>query len=157
MSQRAASVVESSIHAHSRSVRDRIIGALLVFFAAVIYFAFTTASTPSTISTFIMAPGGATRGVMDDLALPSRAILIGITVVLALLGLWLLTFGSKGRSNAFLVAGGVGLILAFLVYVSFDKRLNFASLFNSALTMSVPIALGALSGILRSEEHTSEL
>lgn len=148
MSQHAASVVESSIHEHSRSVRDRIIGVLLIFFAAVIYFAFTTASTPSTISTFIMAPGGATRGVMDDWSFPSRAVLIGITVVLALLGLWLLAFGSKGRSNVFLVAGGVGLVLAFLIYVSFDKRLNFASLFNSALTMSVPIALGALSGIL---------
>ena len=95
MSQHAASVVESSIHEHSRSVRDRIIGVLLIFFAAVIYFAFTTASTPSTISTFIMAPGGATRGVMDDWSFPSRAVLIGITVVFALFGDWVLGVGSK--------------------------------------------------------------
>lgn len=147
MSLRSVSV-ESSIHERSLSLRDRVIGVILALFALIVYFFLARAATSETVSTFIMTPGGVTRGLMANLVMPSRLVLIVLSVVLLLMALILLFVGSKGHSNAFLAVGSVWLVFAFLVYVSFDKRLNFASLFNSALTMSVPIALGALSGII---------
>lgn len=140
--------VESSIHERTLKVRDRVIGGVLIFFALLIHLAFTSAATMETKSTFIMTPGGVVRGVMGDVVLPSRIILTVVSILLAISGAALLTVGSKGRSGLFLMIGGAGLVFSFLIFVSFDKRINFASLFNSALTMSVPISLGALSGIL---------
>lgn len=140
--------VESSIHARTLKVRDRVIGGVLIFFALLIYLAFAAAAAPETTSTFIMTPGGVIRGAMGDVVLPSRVVLTVVSVFLAVLGVALFAVGSGGRSGLFLLIGGAGLVFSFLVFVSFDKRINFASLFNSALTMSVPISLGALSGIL---------
>lgn len=140
--------MEKTLQVRSALNRDRVIGLVIIAFAAIVFFLFARGVDSDTVSTFIMTPGGVTRGMAPDLTFPTRTSQIVLAGLLFLIGVYLLVFGSNGRPNLFLVLGGVGLVFGFLIYVSMGKRLNFASLFNSALTMSVPIALGALSGIL---------
>ncbi|HNY93767.1 MAG TPA: hypothetical protein PKJ88_03610, partial [Flexilinea sp.] len=53
-------------------LRDRIVGIIFVVLGLVIYLFFYKAIASGTVSTFIMTPGGITRGVVGNWIIPAR-------------------------------------------------------------------------------------
>lgn len=93
--------------------------------------------------------GLSSRGVeAPDVALPVRPSLLAIAAVLAFLGGVQLVRGF-GR-HVYLVLGAVValFVLGFLTWAARDASLSLTSMLESTLLRSVPITLGALSGVL---------
>jgi simple sugar transport system permease protein len=128
--------------------RDRITGAVIILLGLVVLFFFNSGQTSETISTFMMTPGGITRGAVGNWLLPTRLVLMAIGGILIFLGAYQFLFGMGNRVNLLLGIASLLFVASFLIYVSAGKRLNLASLFNSALLMAVPIALASFAGIL---------
>ena len=129
-------------------LRDRIVGIIFVVLGLVIYLFFYKAIASGTISTFIMTPGGITRGVVGNWIISARPVLIVLAIILIGIGIYQFIFGLGKQGNLFLALACVAFVFSFLIYVSAGKRLNLASLFSSALSMAVPITLASFSGIL---------
>jgi ABC-type uncharacterized transport system permease subunit len=85
---------------------------------------------------------------LPDLVVPSRSSAVFIAAVCAFLGGWQLSKGFGRRVT--LVLGIVALlfVLAFLIWAARDRSLSLIGMLQSTVLRSVPIAFGALSGVL---------
>ena len=128
--------------------RKLILGLISIGLGLLVILVFNRPFSSSTVSTFLMTPGGYTEGVMDDILVPARMSLWISGGIMILAGLYNLFVGFGKKETTFLILFSILFVFSFLVYVSADKRINIASLFSSALSMAVPITLGAFSGIL---------
>lgn len=128
--------------------RKLILGLISIGLGLLVILVFNRPFSSSTVSTFLMTPGGYTEGVMDDILVPARMSLWISGGIMILAGLYHLFVGFGKKETTFLILFSILFVFSFLVYVSADKRINIASLFSSALSMAVPITLGAFSGIL---------
>jgi simple sugar transport system permease protein len=128
--------------------RKLILGLISIGLGLLVILVFNRPFSSSTVSTFLMTPGGYTEGVMDDILVPARMSLWISGGIMILAGLYHLFIGFGKKETTFLILFSILFVFSFLVYVSADKRINIASLFSSALSMAVPITLGAFSGIL---------
>jgi general nucleoside transport system permease protein len=90
--------------------------------------------------------GGAIR--LPDLVVPSRVTAFVLAGVCAFLGGVQLTRGFGRRVNLVLGIVVFLLIFAFLTWAARDRSLNLLGMMQSSLLRSVPIAFGALSGVL---------
>ncbi len=118
---------------------------LLCAIAIWLFFARPTAS--DVIATFGMQAGLRETSVAP-LKLPAQATLNLFAIVCAVIGGYQLARGFKRATN-WMLALVVGLLIfGFLVWAASGRSLNLAGLLATALLDSVPITLGALSGIL---------
>lgn len=129
-------------------VRQRIIGALFLATALLIYLVFVRNLAPEKITTFGMTPGGITRGVMENWKIPSQTTEIILLVLIGLAGIYQLWRGFGKFTNW--VLGLVMLMLAFgfITYAAAGRSLNLGGMLSNAVLLAVPITLGAFSGIL---------
>jgi ABC-type uncharacterized transport system permease subunit len=129
--------------------RMRVMGIVFLLIGAAIWIMFGRTTTNSAITTFVMVPSGS-DATTANWQLPSMAVLNGLAFVCAFLGGVQLARarGFGKRTNAILAAVAGLFIFAFLVWAAADKSLNLAGLLNATLQKSVPLTLGALSGIL---------
>lgn len=128
--------------------RKLILGLISIGLGLLVILVLNRPFSSSTFSTFLMTPGGYTEGVMDDILVPVRISLWLSGGIMILAGLYHLFVGFGKKEGTFLMLFSILFAFSFMVYVSADKRINIASLFSSALSMAVPITLGAFSGIL---------
>ena len=128
--------------------RDRIVGAIIILLGLIVLFVFNKNTTSQTISTFMMTPGGVTRGAVGNWLIPTRVMLMVLAGIMIAVGLYQFFRGLGSKANLFLGIASLAFVFSFLVFVSADKRLNLASLLSSALSMAVPIALASFAGIL---------
>jgi simple sugar transport system permease protein len=99
------------------------------------------------ITTFNMSPGGSDV-LTPDLVFETLPVLNTLAFISAGLGAYQLMRGFKGKTNLVLGILAGFLMLAFLSWGAADKSLNLAGLLKVAVVRSVPLTLGALSGIL---------
>lgn len=128
---------------HSR--RNVVVGILfMVLSGLIIYMSLGTAGE---ITTFVLTSHRAGLTIASpDLVIPSDVSLWIISLVVGVIGLWILVRGSDRLSLLIaLVASAV--ILAFLVWAATGKSLNLTGMLVSSLIRATPIALAALSGI----------
>ena len=127
--------------------RQRVMGLVFLGLAAAIWLIFSQSTEAGLITTFKLAPGGVESN-LPDWQMPTLMTLNLLAIVCAFLGGVQLVRGFGRRTNLVLSIVSALFILGFLVWAAADKSMNLAGLLNTALSMSVPITLGAFSGVL---------
>lgn len=127
--------------------RQRAMGIFFLLVAVAIWIFFVRGTPGDAVTTFGMQ-SGLSRGGVAPMKLPSLVTLDIFAIVCAVIGGYQLAKGFKGVTN-WMLALVVGLLIfGFLVWAASGKSLNLAGLMAATLLNSVPITLGALSGIL---------
>ncbi len=127
--------------------RQRVMGLVFLGLAAAIWLIFSQSTEAGLITTFKLAPGGVESN-LPDWQMPTLMTLNLLAIVCAFLGGVQLVRGFGRRTNLVLSIVSASFIFGFLVWAAADKSMNLAGLLNTALSMSVPITLGAFSGVL---------
>jgi simple sugar transport system permease protein len=128
--------------------RQRVLGALYLALAFVLWFFFSRVVPADQVTTFVMTPGGLGVTPLPDWLLRTKATLTLLAVLVAALGVFQLVRGF-GRWSMLALGLAAGLfIFGFLVWAAEGKSLNLAGLLSTTLAAAVPITLGALSGVL---------
>ncbi len=127
--------------------RQRVMGILFLLTAALIWFVFAVSVPGDTVTSFGLNASRASIE-LPPLLIPARATLLAFAVVCAVAGGVQLARGFKRATNWVLTLVMGLLVLGFLIWAAAGKSLNFAGLISTALIKSVPLTLGALSGIL---------
>ena len=141
-------VVEHKIIQRTSIARRIVMGVIFLALAAVIFFVFASSTHTGQTSTFGMTPGGITQGNLPDWIIPSQFTLLLISVMVALLAAYQLFRGFGKWTNAILGVSVLLFIFAFLTYASAGQSMNLIGIFRSTILLSVPLVLGAFSGVL---------
>ena len=128
--------------------RKMVMGIVELFIAVLIFIAFIRNVASSAMTTFVMTPGGITTGTLKDWIIPTRLTLLILMLITLAIGLFQLIKGFGRATNGMVGLCGLILIFSFLTWQAADKSLNLAGMLSSAVLLSVPITLGAFSGIL---------
>jgi ABC-type uncharacterized transport system permease subunit len=129
--------------------RARVLGLFFVLVAILVALVFGLGSQSGLHSRFqLNEVRNATAFHVPDLVVPTRAGTLVIAAICAFLGGVQLTRGFGRRVNLVLGAVVFLLVFAFLTWAARDRSLNLLGMMQSSLLRSVPIAFGALSGVL---------
>lgn len=129
--------------------RARVMGVLFVAAALLIVLVFGLGVSGPAKSRFVLNQVTNPTAVrVPDLVVPSRATAFVLAFVCALLAGVQLTRGFGRRTNAVLGVVIFLVVFAFLSWADRGRSLNLLGLLQSTLLLSVPIAFGALSGVL---------
>jgi ABC-type uncharacterized transport system permease subunit len=127
--------------------RRRVLGFLFLGVAALIWLFFVRAVDPTMETTMRLYPGGS-EVVIDDWVFNTGAMLWTMAAGCAAVGAFQLVRGFGRRSGlAFGLVGGM-FVFAFLSWAASGGTLNLAGMLRIMLVRSVPLTLGALSGML---------
>jgi general nucleoside transport system permease protein len=128
--------------------RQRVIGIVELLIGLLIFLVFVRTAPGNITTTYVMTPGGIDIGVAGNWIIPTRLTLIllgGLTLLIAAIQL----IKGFGRfTNGLLGLCGLFLIFCFLTWSAGGTSLNLSGMLSSAVLLSVPITLGAFSGIL---------
>jgi simple sugar transport system permease protein len=127
--------------------RRRVLGFAFLGVAAFIWLVFLRAVDPMLDTTMRLYPGGSTV-VIDDWIFNTQAMLWIMAAGCAAVGAFQLVRGFGRRTGlAFGLVGGM-FVFAFLSWAASGGTLNLAGMLRIMVVRSVPLTLGALSGIL---------
>jgi len=127
--------------------RQRVMGIVFLVLAAGIWLLFGRATGGGVTTTFNLVPGGIDSN-LPDWKLPTLATLNVLAMISAFAGGAQLVRGFGRRTNLILAMIAGFFIFGFLTWAAAGRSLNLAGLLNTTLSKSVPITLGALSGVL---------
>jgi general nucleoside transport system permease protein len=129
------------------TTRTRIIGVVFIVLALAIALLFGVGSAGEGSATFrLNGPDQAAD--LPDLALPASGTAFFLAAVAAFIGGIQLTRGFGKRSYLALAVVIGCFVIAFLVWAAAGSSLNFFGMLQRTLVRSVPLTLGALSGVL---------
>jgi simple sugar transport system permease protein len=129
--------------------RARVLGIVIVLVGLAIALLFGSGAEGGASSRLVLNPPRAdTLFTMPDLVLPTAGTAYLLSTVCLFLGGWQLIRGFRDRIN--LVVGIVALVFVFtfLVWAAQDRSLSLLGMLQSSVLRSVPIAFGALAGVL---------
>jgi simple sugar transport system permease protein len=129
------------------STRRWTMGAVFLILGLITWFGFAQGISGGTITSFGMNAIGATN-LVGDWLVPSRLALAILAAIPALGGIYQLARGFQRWTNWVLALSVGCFIFAFLIWAAAGKSLNLASLIATTLGASVPLTLGALSGVI---------
>jgi simple sugar transport system permease protein len=115
--------------------------------AAFIWLVFLRAVDPTMDTTMRLYPGGSTV-VIDDWVFKTQTMLWILTAGCAAVGAFQLVRGFGRRTGLAFALVGIMFVFAFLSWAASGASLNLAGMLRIMLVRSVPLTLGALSGIL---------
>lgn len=144
-----STLVEPTVVRGTSIQRARVLGILFILIGVLILVAFGLGSDPGVESRLGLNPArGDTFFTLPDLVVPSASTAYVLAAVCMFLGGVQLARGFKKRIN--LVLGIVALIFVFtfLVWAAGGRSLNLLGMLQSSLLRSVPIAFGALAGVM---------
>ncbi|MCS6908473.1 MAG: ABC transporter permease [Anaerolineales bacterium] len=127
--------------------RERAMGVFFLIVAAAMWFFFLRTTEPGVMTTFGMTPGGSKVKAPDWVFETALALQVLIFLT-AFLGVYQLARGFKQYTNLVLGIVSGFFIFAFLAWGTSGVSLNLAGLLRVMVIRSVPLTLGALSGIL---------
>ncbi len=128
--------------------RKLVMGIIEILLGLFIFVVFVRTVSADVITTYVMTPGGIDIGIAGDWVLPTRLTLILLGGAALLIGAFQLIRGFGRATNGMVGLCGMFLIFGFLTWQAGDNSLNLAGMLSSAVLLSVPIALGAFSGVL---------
>jgi len=128
--------------------RRRVMGVIFLAIAALIWFLFSRGLDSELITTFKLSAGGSSRIPLPNWTFNALTMLNILATVSAALGAYQLARGFGKYTNLILGLVAASFIFGFLTWAAADKSLNLAGLLTTTLKKAVPIAFGALSGIL---------
>ena len=144
----AATVIHRRKIESTSPVRRYVMGAVFLIIAAISYLIFFRSVAADQLTTFVMTPGGITRGVVGDWVMNSRGALLVVSLVTAFAGAYQLARGFGRFTNGMLGVVMGFFVFGFLVWAASGKSLNLGGMLGNALQLSVPIVLGAFSGVI---------
>ncbi|MFP3855126.1 MAG: ABC transporter permease, partial [Anaerolineales bacterium] len=139
-------VLQRTIDTES-STRRRFMGIVFLLLGVIIYFGFSQTVEGGQVAVFGLTPGGQEM-VLPDWAVPVTGTLNSLAAVSIALGAFQLMRGFGGWTNRILALIVGIFIFGFLTWAAAGKSLNLAGLFGATLVKSVPLTLGAMSGVL---------
>ncbi len=148
MSTTSSTVIERRKIQVVSSTRKVVIGIIFLALAAVVLFVFALNITPDEQTTFGMVPGGFKEGVMGDWVVNSQIYLFIITAICAVAAGYQLWRGFGKATNWVLIGLCLLVIFGFLIFAAAGRSLNLVGVLRSTLLLSVPIIMGAFSGVL---------
>ena len=105
-------------------------------------------SATADVATFVLNDARGERFLLPDLVVPVRGTIVGLAVLIAALGLTQVARDLERRAPI-VVGLSAGLFtVALLVWAGAGASVSLVALLRGALFASVPIALGALAGVL---------
>jgi simple sugar transport system permease protein len=127
--------------------RRRVLGFIFLGLAALIWLFFLRGVDPTMDTTMRLYPGGSTVEI-DDWVFNTQSMLWAMAAGCAAVGAFQLVRGFGSRTGlAFGLVGGM-FVFAFLSWAASGGTLNLAGMLRIMLVRSVPLTLGALSGML---------
>jgi simple sugar transport system permease protein len=145
----ATSTKTKSLAQEAHATRARVMGILLLVIAAATYWLFANGVDPALISTFGLNQGAVpAEERLPDLEVPAFTSVTFFAVAAAALGGYQLARGFGRAVNAVLGLVALFFIASFLIWATRDQSINLAGMLKTAVLRSVPLTLGALSGIL---------
>lgn len=123
-------------------------GIIEILVGALIFFTFASNLAADTLTTFVMTPGGITKGAMANWVVQSQLTLYILTGLCVVIGVIQLVKGFGKLTNLLVGLVFLFLIFSFLTWQASGKSLNLAGMLSSSVLLAVPITLGAFSGIL---------
>lgn len=123
-------------------------GIIEILLGLFIFVVFVRTVSADVITTYVMTPGGIDIGTAGDWVLPTRLTLILLGGAALLIGAFQLIRGFGRATNGMVGLCGMFLIFGFLTWQAGGNSINLAGMLSSAVLLSVPIALGAFSGVL---------
>ncbi|MFN3308146.1 MAG: ABC transporter permease [Anaerolineales bacterium] len=142
-----AQTVQRNSAQYISPTRERVMGVLFLSAAVAMWFFFLRNTEPGVLTTFGMTPGGSKVAAPDWVFETSFALQVLIFFT-AFLGVYQLARGFKQRTNLVLGIVSGFFIFAFLAWGTAGVSLNLAGLLRVMVIRSVPLTLGAFSGIL---------
>src|SRR3989337_4246251 len=127
--------------------RRRAMGVIFLGIAALIWLVFIRGIDPEMTTTMRLYPGGSTV-VIEDGVFPTLDALQILAFACAVLGSYQLARGFGKRTGLALSLIGGMFVFAFLAWAASGGMLNLAGMLRIMFVHSVPLTLGALSGIL---------
>jgi general nucleoside transport system permease protein len=132
----------------NREKRRRIImGVIFLATAAFIWLVFTANLDSAAVTRFLMTPGGSTA-VAPDWVFQTSIYLNVIAGILALIGAFQIVRGFGKFTYGMLALVAILFVFSFLSWATAGGQTNLAGLLRVMVVRSVPLTLGALSGIL---------
>jgi general nucleoside transport system permease protein len=141
-------IIERKKISRTSSTRRIGMGIFFLALAALIFFLFLPSTMPDEITTYGMVPGGIKEGVMGDWVVNSQLALYITCGLIAALAVFQLVRGFGKFTNPVLALVCLLFVFAFLTDAAAGKGLNLVGVLRSTLLLSVPIILGAFSGVL---------
>lgn len=129
-------------------VRRLVMGFVFLAISLLILVLFTLKSDPALMTTFVMNPGGIERGLSPDWVLPGFSTMLILTILTFLAAVYQIFIGFKKATNIILGIVVALFIFAFLTWAAEGRSLNLGGMLSAAVLLSVPITLGAFSGVL---------
>ena len=133
--------------AEKEKTRQRIMGIIFLAIGAFIGFVLTTTTTPGMKTLFVMTPGGS-KVISPDIQFNTLTMLIVLAALCGAAGIFQLLKGFGKYTNVALVVIGIMLTISFLAWSASGSSINVGGMLKIMIVRSVPIVLGALSGIL---------
>lgn len=127
--------------------RRMIMGFIFLLIGFFIFELFSRTITPGMRTTFGMTPGGA-QAVTPDLNFNTLTVLNVLAALCALAGIYQLVVGFGKYTNLVLAVVGILLTTSFLAWGAAGGSINVGGMLRVMILRSVPITLGAMSGIL---------
>jgi simple sugar transport system permease protein len=132
---------------YESKTRRRVLGVIFIALALVIWLVFMRGLDPEMTSIMRLYPGGSDV-VLDDWEFGSLDALRILAIACAVVGAYQLVRGFRKLTGlAFALIGGM-FVFAFLTWAASGGRLNLAGMLRIMFIRSVPLTIGALSGIL---------
>jgi len=132
---------------YASQTRRRVTGIVFLGFAALIWLVFTRDIDAEMTTTMRLYPGGSTV-IVEDWLFNTRDALYILAFACTVLGGYQLARGFGKRTGLVLSLIGGIFVFAFLSWAAAGGMLNLAGMLRIMLIRSVPLTLGAMSGIL---------
>jgi simple sugar transport system permease protein len=140
------SILETG-EAYVSPTRRRVFGIIFLGIAALIWLFFIRGFDSEMMTTMRLFPGGS-KVILDDWVFNTLDAIQILAFACAVLGTYQLVRGFGKRTGLFLTLIGAMFVFSFLSWAASGEMLNLAGMLRIMFIRSVPLTLGAMSGIL---------
>ncbi len=127
--------------------RYRTIGAIMIVLGLGGYLLFANGVDPELVSTFGMSRGGSTVR-LEDWIVPTYSTVTLLSALSVFAGAYQFVRGFARLANAIFGLIILLFVFSFLTWATRDQSINLVGMLDAAVERAVPLALGALSGVL---------
>ena len=145
----ANNVSSKTLTERSHLLRNRLYGAAFILIALAIYWLFVQGVNPKLVSSYGLNQGNVPAAErLPDWAIPSFTTAALLAVASAAIGAYQLARGFGRATSVMLGLVALFFVFSFLTWATRDQSINLAGMLKTMVERSVPLTLGALSGIL---------
>ena len=142
-------VSSKTLTERSHQLRNRLYGVAFIRIALALYWLFAQGGDAKLVSTYGLNQGNvAAADRVPDWVIPSFGTAALLAVASAAVGAYQLARGFGRATSVMLGLVAVFFIFSFLTWATRDQSINLAGMLKTMVERSVPLTLGALSGIL---------